>query len=58
MQSSLFFLFILIFNFAIIKYHEKIFKLVGIFDHPDLERKIHLKPISLSVFFLKDSRNF
>jgi UDP-GlcNAc:undecaprenyl-phosphate GlcNAc-1-phosphate transferase len=49
MQSSLFFLLILlVLNFLIIKYHERIFKLVGIFDHPDSERKIHLKPISLS----------
>ena len=48
MQNNLFFLFILILNFSILKYHEKIFEFVGIFDHPDSERKIHLKPISLS----------
>ena len=48
MQSNLFFLLILILNFSILKYHEKIFKFVGIFDHPDAERKIHLKSISLS----------
>ena len=38
----------MILNFSIIKYHERIFKFIGIFDHPDSERKIHLKPISLS----------
>ena len=48
MQSNLFFLSILILNFSILKYHEKIFEFVGIFDHPDAERKIHLKSISLS----------
>ena len=48
MQSNLFFLLILILNFSILKYHEKIFEFVGIFDHPNAERKIHLKSISLS----------
>ena len=48
MQSNLIFLFLLILNFSILRYHEEIFEFVGIFDHPDTERKIHLKPISLS----------
>ena len=48
MQSSLFFLLILILNLSIIRYNESIFKFIGIFDNPDSDRKIHLKPISLS----------